>query len=370
MTGSGERFTDIDVTNKRLPACYGYITWNLLPIEQTVTGLTEWLPEIMRFIKLAKKHCMFPNEHQLNKDEAAAIYLYTMELSEDECIYRTLNQTLRLDDRSKIRPWFPYLRLLDSAVSKLPNVEDVVWRGVDKDVSEAFKKGQKITWWSISSCSTSIDVISIFLGNASQSTLFSIKCLNGKCIAAYTCFPNENEVILMPGTKFEVVADPLHHHGGLHIVHLREIDEIENNLEQKEFIESADPQPLAAASVAKQLNKLNSDYKVFANPCIRKKIHCKGRPCSICHKCCDWHFSGDSSVWNWICNYENWSEADKDLWYGGRYKLFTKCDAATCDLLVRFGRLLAGLGRDLDGRYARRGAAYVLARHVCLCEMH
>ncbi|CAF4049311.1 unnamed protein product, partial [Rotaria sordida] len=27
----------------------------------------------------------------------------------------------------------------------------------------------------------------------------------------------------MPGTTFKVVANPLHHHGGLHIVHLKEI---------------------------------------------------------------------------------------------------------------------------------------------------
>ena len=176
-----------------------------------------------------------------------------MEMSEDECIYRILNQTLRLEDRTKVRPWFPYLKLFDSAVAKLPTFKGVVWRGVNKDVSQSFKKGQKITWWSISSCSTLVKVISSFLGEVPQSTLFNIQCSTGKCIAEYTCYPSENEIILMPGTTFEVVDDPLHHHGGLHIVHLKEINEDDDDEVDDELRKSiglATPQPMAAAAAA------------------------------------------------------------------------------------------------------------------------
>ncbi|CAF4034019.1 unnamed protein product, partial [Adineta steineri] len=139
--------------------------------------------------------------------------------------YGILNQTLRLEDRSKVRPWFGYLKLLDSATSKLPKFKGIIYRGLDKNVTMKFKKGQKITWWSISSCSTSINVISSFLHKSSSSTLFNIECLNGKSISSYTCYPTENEVILMPGTMFEVVSDPLNHHGGLNIIHLKEISD-------------------------------------------------------------------------------------------------------------------------------------------------
>jgi len=263
MSGSGERFTDVDLENKRLPACYGYITWKLLPLEQAVTDLRNFLPDINRFVKLAKRHCTFPNEHNLDKDEAATIYLYTMEMAEDVCIYRILNQALRVEDRSEVRPWFAYLRLLDSATSKLPKCKDIVWRGVNKDVSKSFKKGQKITWWSISSCSTSVNVISAFLGKVPQSTLFSIQCSSGKSISAYTCYPSENEVILMPGTTFEVVADPLHHHGGLNIIHLKEIaeDDDDDDGQQKGAIGSAAPSASAAASVTQELSKISLGKK-------------------------------------------------------------------------------------------------------------
>ncbi|CAF4803880.1 unnamed protein product, partial [Rotaria magnacalcarata] len=68
-----------------------------------------------------------------------------------------------------------------------------------------------------------MDIISSFLGTNPQSTLFNIECATGKSIATYTCYPNENEVILMPGTMFEVMSNPLHHPGGLHVIHLKEI---------------------------------------------------------------------------------------------------------------------------------------------------
>ncbi|CAF3708481.1 unnamed protein product [Adineta steineri] len=225
MSSSGDRFTDIELENKRLPACFGYLTWKLLSLEDAMKEIQGFLEEINRFVKLAKKYCTYPNDHNLTKDESAAIYIYTMEMSHDSSVYRILNQTLRAEDRSKVLPWFGYLKLLDSATSKLPKFRGTIFRGINKDVTKSFKKNQKITWWSISSCSTSVDVISSFISKSSSSTLFHIKCLNGKSISSFTCYPNENEVILMPGTIFEVVSDPLNHHGGLNIIHLKEISD-------------------------------------------------------------------------------------------------------------------------------------------------
>ncbi|CAF3978893.1 unnamed protein product [Adineta steineri] len=254
MSSSGDRFTDIELENKRLPACFGYITWKLLSLEDTMKELQDILQEINRFVKLAKKYCTYPNDHNLTKDESAAIYIYTMEMSDDSSVYRMLNQTLRADDRSKVRPWFGYLRLLDSATSKLPKFKGIIYRGIDKDVTMNFKKGQKITWWSISSCTTSVDVISAFLHKSSSSTLFNIECLNGKLISSYTCYSNENEVILMPGTVFEVVSNPLSHHGGLNIIHLKEISDDDDEEEEEES-----PRP------SKPKNKIliSSDFKLF-----------------------------------------------------------------------------------------------------------
>jgi hypothetical protein len=257
MSSTGNRFTDVELENKRLPACYGYIAWKLLPIEETMKDVRNDLPEIDQFVKMAKRHCTYPNDHGLSKDEAAALYLYTMEMAEDACVYRLLNQTLRFEDRSKVRPWFAYLKLLHSAMSKLPNFKGTLWRGIDKDVTKTFKKGQKITWWSVSSCSTSVNVISGFLGKVPenamflhevpQSTLFNIQCSTGKSIQAFTCLPHEDEVVLMPGTTFEVVGEPLQRPGGLNIIHLREISDDDED-ERSGAVGSSAPPPTKAVT--------------------------------------------------------------------------------------------------------------------------
>ncbi len=62
-----------------------------------------------------------------------------------------------------------------------------------------------------------MDVISSFLGKVPQSTLSMLNVYLENQLQHIHVYPSENEVIFMPGTTFEVVADPLHHHGGLHI---------------------------------------------------------------------------------------------------------------------------------------------------------
>ena len=52
------------------------------------------------------------NTHGLTADEAAAITLYTMEGQ----FYPILNKLLRTRDRQALKPFFPYIRLLYSAI--------------------------------------------------------------------------------------------------------------------------------------------------------------------------------------------------------------------------------------------------------------
>ncbi|CAF1406871.1 unnamed protein product [Adineta steineri] len=271
---SGDRFTDIQLENQRLPASFGYITCKLLSLEDTMNELQDSLGEINRFVKLAKKYCTHPNDHNLTKDESAAIYIYAMEMSDDSNIYQILNQILRLEDRSKVRPWFGYLKLLDSATSKLPNFKGTVFRGIGKDVTKSFKKGQQIIWWSISSCSTSMNVISSFLNKSSSSTLFLIECSNGKSISSYTNYLNEDEVMLMPGTIFEVLADPLNHPSGFNMVHLKEInDDDEPPRPQNSNSYQSNRSTISAATVSK--NPTIADQMLNRSQLKQKQIQTK-----------------------------------------------------------------------------------------------
>ncbi len=79
--------------------------------------------------------------------------------------------------------------------------------------------------WSVSSCTVSLEILESeqFLGTTGLRTLFSIECQNGKSAMAHSYFKEkEKEIILMPGSYFEVVGQ-LHSGNDLHIIHLKEI---------------------------------------------------------------------------------------------------------------------------------------------------
>ncbi|CAF1314811.1 unnamed protein product [Adineta steineri] len=222
------RFSDIDCSFKRLTPVYGFRVAKLVSIEEALQSVESQIDELPYFIKIAKKHCHYPSEHGLTHDESASVYIYTMEWGE-QTLYRVLNKTLRNENRHLLKVWFPYLKLFDTALNKLPTAKEVVWRGVAVDIGKSFTKNQIITWWSINSCSSSVNVIKGFLENQRNSTTFLIEAVNGKKVSGYTEHESEDEIILRMGTEFRVKSNALDHPNGSYLVHLIEIDDADNN---------------------------------------------------------------------------------------------------------------------------------------------
>ncbi|CAF4319927.1 unnamed protein product [Rotaria sp. Silwood2] len=218
------RFGDIDASFKKLPPIYGYRSEKLVPIEKALEPIEPQINELPYYIKIAKRYCHFPSEHGLTHDESAAVYIYTMEWGETT-LYRILNKALRSENRQALKIWFPYLKLFDTALDKLPTVKEVVWRGVPLDIGKNFAKDQIVTWWSVNSCSSSVDVIKNFLGSSKHSTLFLIEAIYGKKISRYTEYENEDEIILRMGSQFRVKSNPLDYSYSSHVVHFIEIDD-------------------------------------------------------------------------------------------------------------------------------------------------
>ena len=163
--------------------------------------------------------------HGLSVDEAGALTLYTM----DGELYAELNRRLRARDRSVIKPFFPYLRLMLQARSKLPRYQGIVWRGVaGVDLRAHFTRGQEIFWWAFSSCTKEVSTLTrnpLFFGMAGVRTQFLIEVLAGVDIVRYSIFQDEAseaEVLLYPGTKF-LVVDCTELSSELFQVHLREV---------------------------------------------------------------------------------------------------------------------------------------------------
>ncbi|CAF1052489.1 unnamed protein product [Didymodactylos carnosus] len=213
------RYSDLEPISYSAPRD-GYKHAVLVSLETATLSVTHLVNNLPDNVAAAKKYCKF--SLIMTKDESAAIYLYTMEPSNSRSVYRILNQALRSRSDVNIVPWYPYLKLLCTALNKLPSVQKPTWRGVPGNISREYKEGIKFIWAGFSSCSAKVDVIKNFLNKYTDNTLFMIECYTGKAISEYSCFKSEDEIILMPGTSLVIVTDPLDQ-AGVHIVHLKEI---------------------------------------------------------------------------------------------------------------------------------------------------
>lgn len=131
-----------------------------------------------------------------------SIMLYT-----SNAIYRQLNDSLRSEDRNKIKKYFAYLRMLLEALGRLPQQKKTVWRGVGVDLYEQYKKGSNVTWWGCSSCTSDINVAKNFMkGCGGKCTLLTINSKTAADISDITFFGNEKENLLAPGTRLKVLS--------------------------------------------------------------------------------------------------------------------------------------------------------------------
>ena len=207
---SGHRFTSLDdhesLQQMRLPLC-GYEKYPLVSLEESVRPLQALLDaNIDRFVFIAKKNSQKAKEG-LTQDESAAIRLYSMEWAPTSLsLYIQLNRALRAVNRHGLIPWFPYLKLLLTALFKLPPLTTTVWRGVRGDLSSQYETGQTITWWGVSSCTSSVSVMDGFIGNSGSTTLFSIDAKNARSIRHHSMFAMEDEILLLPGTYLHVIS--------------------------------------------------------------------------------------------------------------------------------------------------------------------
>lgn len=194
---------------------FGFQHYPLVSLEIAVKNIIPLVPELTTYLPLAKKHCN-RRHSSLTFDESAAIYLYTMPTT----FFSRLNERLRDKNRDVLKPWFSFLRLFIHALEKIPSKPQIVWRGVQGDVGNSFVENARHTWWSVNSCSSGLNVIEVYLGDTG--TVFAINASAAKDISEFSAFPEEREVILMPGTEMLVKSTRLSFKNSLFIVHLDE----------------------------------------------------------------------------------------------------------------------------------------------------
>jgi hypothetical protein len=138
-------------------------------------------------------------------------------------LYVALNQTLRSENRRRLNPWFLYLKLILTALEKLPSTLHTLYRGVQLDLGHEYPTDLTFFWWGFSSCTVSIDVLKseLFLSKTGTRTIFVIDCDSGKDISRHTMIQSKKEILLLPGCHFTVVGS-FKAGNDLHVIHLKE----------------------------------------------------------------------------------------------------------------------------------------------------
>jgi hypothetical protein len=197
----------------------------ILPLAEACAPLADILHDLSFYVKMALDETPKEPPDGLTIDESAAIRLYTIEWTGGHrSLYSMLNYTLKTMGREHLRPYFKYMKLLVTALVKLPCVPPcTVWRGVTKDLSAEFQPGTAVTWWAFSSCTTELSVLenNMYLGDSGSRTLFSVEVINGRTVRAHSHFVTEDELLLLPGT-YMVVQSLFSPAPQLHIFHLRQ----------------------------------------------------------------------------------------------------------------------------------------------------
>lgn len=215
-----ERLASVKDEGLVLPAITGVFDTPLMGFRSAVAPVAKLLSGLDWYVEQSHRFGAKQTEGggELSADEVAALYLYTCE----SAFYRQVNATLRNPDRAKVVPYLPYLRLLFSAVSRLPVRTEPLWRGVSLDLRAQYPLGRSVTWWGVSSCTSKLGVAQAFLGHRGKRTLFEVRPLRAVGIRRFSAFTGEEEFILAPGTQLEVTGVKAER-GGLCTVQLAEL---------------------------------------------------------------------------------------------------------------------------------------------------
>ncbi|CAF1482924.1 unnamed protein product, partial [Rotaria sordida] len=172
--------------------------------EEALQPFHDQIDQLSHFIKEAKTECYYPSEHNLTRDESAAIYIYTMKWA-NNCLYDHLQEAWKTEDRATMKRWFKYLRLFKSALDKLPHSKRKIWQGVPFDetfIEKLNSKSSSTLYTSMGSCLPSSNEIKDYLQNnfSNKIILIGYESVNGKSIADYTA-NSRHEYVISPSTK-------------------------------------------------------------------------------------------------------------------------------------------------------------------------
>jgi hypothetical protein len=240
----------------------------LVTLEQAVEPLISMIPDIQIKVDKAKNRALH-NTDDLPLDESAAIVLYTMEWHpHTNSLYYILNENLRAEDREHLKPWFLYLKLIFTALSRLPTINLTIYRGVRLIDYLKYQPENSFVWWGFSSCSMNKNIAENkhFLGQDGERILFIIDSIKGIDISKHSYFRKEKEVLLLPATTLQVIQCN-YQTDDLYVIHLKEIES------PYQLLESVSIElKIQTIKTSSELNNISSSSKPNVNVKLNEEI--------------------------------------------------------------------------------------------------
>jgi len=156
---------------------------------------------------------------QTAEESMLLLYLYTLQ---QPSLYSQVSAILnspstRVEDIPKVQAVMPFVKGVMGACSEVMDLNPALrygpataYRGManfrysEYDWSK-FQPGNQICWYTVKSVTTTEEGLRTFLGDAGVCTIFQIVDCTGTIIKPFSEFSEEDEVLLMPGTRFDVV---------------------------------------------------------------------------------------------------------------------------------------------------------------------
>eukprot|EP01106_Pelomyxa_sp_JSP_P004367 TRINITY_DN1678_c0_g2_i10.p1 TRINITY_DN1678_c0_g2~~TRINITY_DN1678_c0_g2_i10.p1 ORF type:complete len:368 (-),score=75.04 TRINITY_DN1678_c0_g2_i10:20-1123(-) len=161
---------------------------------------------------------------KFSSDQLLSIVLYTYNngsLHPERNLFYILNKDLR--ERTlprRIYSWLGYLHFLSSAISRLPAERCTVYRGVafqtereKNDIQHKYTTHRLICWSAFSSTTKSpVVAVGFATSGAISGVVFKMEVISGRNVKQLSQFPDEEELLLGPNTRFVVQKEMSYNH--------------------------------------------------------------------------------------------------------------------------------------------------------------
>jgi hypothetical protein len=198
----------------------------LVLLEEALNPLVSLVPDLEQMVSIAKKNRNITKDG-LTNDESTSIALYSIEWKpRDKSFHVILNTTLQTENQTLLKPWLRYLKLIMTALAKLPSHSTslTIYHAVKLNLFAQYPLGRTFVWWGFTLCIKSLDFFNndYVLGQNGARTLFIIDSHSGKSIREHSFYPKEDDVLLPPACQFQITGC-FNAGNGLYIIHLKEI---------------------------------------------------------------------------------------------------------------------------------------------------